>query len=280
DTVTALVKETFIGKTIYLSDLLKFNTIKGTEKISICTINIDYPFEGLIHNITDDTLSTIRIYSNVLLNSFTFFNTANLLIRLVISHSYIYNLVTINTYYLFLKKCFIDTVSFLLRDTYKYSYRPQLFLHETHITQQCEKTVLNASNIESYKNVSPNLVSNVLIDSVPLVLHDKPRHPLPGYKKLADNRLAVLDILSSWVSGTSNKCRCTKARVLHILVLDPLSNKWINDFNIREGYSLHDPAFLYKEKEVVEINTTLNIWKECDEVIHFFLLKDWAINYA
>ena len=92
--------------------------------------------------------------------------------------------------------------------------------------------------------------------------------------------MAVLDILSSWVSDNLNRCRCTKAKVIDILVYNKLSGEWICYTDVTEGCYLHDNHFLYRKGDIVKIETKLNVWKKCDEGIHFFLLKDWAINYA
>jgi hypothetical protein len=70
----------------------------------------------------------------------------------------------------------------------------------------------------------------------------------------------------------SRKCRASKAKVLQIL-----------DFNnnqISKAYSHHDSNFIYElGKIVIPDSFDSDFRKECSNGIHFFLIKQEAINY-
>ena len=95
-----------------------------------------------------------------------------------------------------------------------------------------------------------------------------------GYKK-ADNCIVELLILedSKRSSATSVKCRCDKAKVLHIINIETDSYK-------EEVRSDYDENFVYRVGEIVSVNDYDNDrWNECSTGIHFFVSKQDAINY-
>ena len=74
-------------------------------------------------------------------------------------------------------------------------------------------------------------------------------------------------------SATSRKCRCSKAKILSITSID---GKIKYDF----AYSKHDPNFVYKVGETVEVtNFNEDRWSECSTGIHFFITRDEAVQY-
>lgn len=74
-------------------------------------------------------------------------------------------------------------------------------------------------------------------------------------------------------SATSNKCRCSKAKVLDIQDLDG---------NSIEGtaFSLYDKNFTYEVGKVVEVKDfDENRFNECTTGIHFFINREDAVDY-
>ena len=75
-------------------------------------------------------------------------------------------------------------------------------------------------------------------------------------------------------SSTTNRCRCSKAKVLDIQKL----NGTKADVDI--VYSGYDKNFKYKVGEIVEVpDFDERYWKECSRGIHFFMNKEDAIKY-
>ena len=75
-------------------------------------------------------------------------------------------------------------------------------------------------------------------------------------------------------SATSRKCRCSKAKVLSITNLDG------TDADIDVAYSNHDPDFIYKIGEIVEVpDFDTDRWNECSTGIHFFITRQEAVEY-
>ena len=75
-------------------------------------------------------------------------------------------------------------------------------------------------------------------------------------------------------SSTSNKCRCSKAKVLEIQNLDGT----IAD--IDKVYSYFNLDFEYKVNEIVKSDSfDDNFWKECSHGIHFFMNRQNAVMY-
>ena len=93
-----------------------------------------------------------------------------------------------------------------------------------------------------------------------------------GYK-VADGKIVKLLITedAKRSSGTSRKCRCSKAKVLSITD--------INGGNYKEATSYYDDKFIYRVGEIVEVdNFDENRWKTCATGIHFFITREEAIN--
>jgi len=90
-----------------------------------------------------------------------------------------------------------------------------------------------------------------------------------AWKKCTSNVLVKLRIPSSAKrsSGTSRKCRCSKAKVLEVIGADV-------------GISNYNSNFTYKKGETVEVKDfDKNRWNECSSGIHFFLTKAEAESY-
>ena len=102
-----------------------------------------------------------------------------------------------------------------------------------------------------------------------------------GFKKASDKDsetiyIVKLEILSDAKrsSATTRKCRCSKAKVLSITNLDG------TDADTDVAYSNHDPSFIYKVGETVEVpNFDTNRWNECSTGIHFFITRQEAVEY-
>ena len=95
-----------------------------------------------------------------------------------------------------------------------------------------------------------------------------------GYKK-ADNKIVKLLITedAKRSSGTSRKCRCSKAKVLSITNIE-------NVVKYNKVTSDYDKSFVYKVGEIVEVKDfDEDRWNECSTGIHFFLTRDEAVNY-
>lgn len=93
-----------------------------------------------------------------------------------------------------------------------------------------------------------------------------------GYK-VADGKIVKLLITedAKRSSGTSRKCRCSKAKVLSITD--------INGGNYKEATSYYDDKFIYRVGEIVEVdNFDENRWKTCATGIHFFVTREEAIK--
>ena len=75
-------------------------------------------------------------------------------------------------------------------------------------------------------------------------------------------------------SSTSNKCRCSKAKVLEIQNLDGTVA------DIDKVYSYFNLDFEYKVNEIVKSDSfDDNFWKECSHGIHFFMNRQNAVMY-
>ena len=96
-----------------------------------------------------------------------------------------------------------------------------------------------------------------------------------GWKKVSDRLVQLLipeDAKRS--SATTNKCRCSKAKVLSITSLD---GERAYESVVNKTY---DPHVEYKVGEMVFPDSfDENRWDECSHGIHFFINKQDAINY-
>lgn len=96
-----------------------------------------------------------------------------------------------------------------------------------------------------------------------------------GYKK-AKGYIVKLKIPARALrsSGTSRKCRCSKAKVLSITTCDgsPTGLDWVR--------SNFDPDFIYEVGKTVEVKDfCTDRWKICAPGIHFFLNRSEAVQY-
>lgn len=96
-----------------------------------------------------------------------------------------------------------------------------------------------------------------------------------GWKK-ADGHIVKLripeDALRS--SATTNRCRCSKAKILAIENLDgPVAD-------VRRVSSDHDSSFIYEVGETIEVeNFDRDRKNECAPGIHFFCTRQEAVEY-
>lgn len=75
-------------------------------------------------------------------------------------------------------------------------------------------------------------------------------------------------------SGTTRKCRCSKAKTLSIT--NPDGSESLKS-EIRSDYSM---SFLYRVGEYSEVACfDENRWQECASGIHFFITRDEAVRY-
>ena len=75
-------------------------------------------------------------------------------------------------------------------------------------------------------------------------------------------------------SATSRKCRCSKAKVLSITLLDG------TDDGTTSVCSDRDPDFVYKIGKIVKVDDfDEDRWHECSTGIHFFMTRDEAVKY-
>ena len=96
-----------------------------------------------------------------------------------------------------------------------------------------------------------------------------------GYKKAGGKIVKLLipaDAKRS--SGTTLKCRCSKATVLEIQELDG------SPANVKEVRSDFDTSFVYRVGETVSVKDFDDYrWNECSTGIHFFISRDAAVSY-
>ena len=75
-------------------------------------------------------------------------------------------------------------------------------------------------------------------------------------------------------SGTTLKCRCSKAKVLAIENIDG------SESGLKEVASSYDSDFVYRIGETVEVdNFDDDRWNECSTGIHFFIAREMAVKY-
>ena len=102
-----------------------------------------------------------------------------------------------------------------------------------------------------------------------------------GFKKASDKNNEIEYIVKLKIpedalrsSATTRKCRCSKAKVLSITNLDG------TDADTDVAYSSHDPSFIYKIGEIVEVaDFDTDRWNECSTGIHFFFTRQEAVDY-
>ena len=75
-------------------------------------------------------------------------------------------------------------------------------------------------------------------------------------------------------SATSRKCRCSKAKVLAIELMNG------DVANITSISSDYNNQFIYEVGKVVQVDDfDANRWNECSTGIHFFITRDEAVKY-
>ena len=75
-------------------------------------------------------------------------------------------------------------------------------------------------------------------------------------------------------SGTTLKCRCSKAKVLAIENIDG------SESELQEVASSYDKNFVYRVGETVEVDDfDDDRWNECSSGIHFFIAREMAVKY-
>ena len=102
-----------------------------------------------------------------------------------------------------------------------------------------------------------------------------------GFKKASDKNNEIEYIIKLEIpedalrsSATTRKCRCSKAKVLSITNIDGTNA----DTDV--AYSSHDPSFIYKIGEIVEVaDFDTDRWNECSTGIHFFITRQEAVDY-
>ena len=100
--------------------------------------------------------------------------------------------------------------------------------------------------------------------------------PITGWKKLADGKIAKLQIpaIAKRSHGASRKCRASEAKVLDIFESDGKTKA-------KSGVSQHDSSFVYVVGLTVKPTETFceDRWDECASGIHFFITRIEAENY-
>ena len=107
---------------------------------------------------------------------------------------------------------------------------------------------------------------------VPMVCPEK--GSFIGYKRCAHGLIVTLEIPEDALrsSGITNKCRCSKAKVISI------SRGLDSDYT--SASSLYDFQFKYRVGEVVSVdNFDTDRWNECSTGIHFFMTRREAVEY-
>ena len=101
-----------------------------------------------------------------------------------------------------------------------------------------------------------------------------------GWKKCIDNNkiryIVKLEIPADAKrsSATTNKCRCSKAKVLEIQNIDGTKA------DVARVFSDYDEFFYYQIGEIIYPNSFDNrYWIECSHGIHFFMNREDAVNW-
>lgn len=125
-------------------------------------------------------------------------------------------------------------------------------------------------------NLHEAILSNVKADHTTAMFFPQcPDGEFVGYKKAGGKIVKLLipeDAKRS--SGTTLKCRCSKAKVLEIQELDGSPSE------VKEVRSNYDKDFVYRLGETVCVEDfDNNRWNECTTGIHFFISRDAAVSY-
>ena len=142
-----------------------------------------------------------------------------------------------------------------------------------------EKANLSEANLKGANlyeaDLSEAYLGGVKNLSLPIVAPEK--SSFIGYKKCRDDLIVELEIPEDALrsSGTTRKCRCSKAKVLSITNLDGSKSK------CTEATSKRDSFFVYKVGEIVEVpDFDTNRFNECSTGIHFFVTREEAEKYV
>lgn len=137
---------------------------------------------------------------------------------------------------------------------------------------------LRGANLSNVKLYGTNLYNTNLIEAknIPFIPMACPSEgAFIGWKMVCGCLLIKLFVPedAKRSSGTTNKCRCDKAKVLEIVNLD--TNEKLNNI-----VNCNFAACLYTVGEMVYPDSfDDNRWNECSNGIHFFINKEEAINY-
>ena len=159
-------------------------------------------------------------------------------------------------------------------------------LREANLNYAC----LGCANLNSTNLANTNLfgadffhsdLSNVILNNVKGLNDQCPKTgSFIGWKKCVGDDgnfyIVKLEIPSDAKrsSATTNKCRCSKAKVLKIQTLDGTKT------DVDEVYSWYNFIFKYRIGEIVEVpDFDEHYWKECASGIHFFMNKEDALNF-
>lgn len=134
---------------------------------------------------------------------------------------------------------------------------------------------LSGSNL-CEAHLSGAYLSNVKADHTTSMFFPQcPDGEFVGYKK-AGGKIVKLLIPSDAKrsSGTTLKCRCSKAKVLEIQEIDGSPSE------VKEVRSKFDNDFIYRVGETVSVEDfDDNRWHECSTGIHFFISREAAVSY-
>lgn len=145
-------------------------------------------------------------------------------------------------------------------------------------------TILKGTNLTeanlSYANLSYANLNEAVLTNVKGLNNQCPKKgSFIGWKKCHSNIgpcIVKLEIPADAkrCSGTTNKCRCSKAKVLEI------QNLKGNKTNVKIATSAYDRQFKYHVNNIVEEpNFDDRFWVECSNGIHFFMNREDTVNY-
>lgn len=134
---------------------------------------------------------------------------------------------------------------------------------------------LSGSNL-CEAHLSGAYLSNVKADHITSMFFPQcPDGEFIGYKKAGGKIVKLLipaDAKRS--SGTTLKCRCSKAKVLEIQEIDGSPSE------VKEVRSKFDNDFIYRIGETVSVEDfDDDRWHECSTGIHFFISREAAVSY-
>ena len=166
-----------------------------------------------------------------------------------------------------------------------FEYTSFLFTHgyDSTVFHNCIKCSANIVNNSTYYPLAcPS--DGAFIGWKTVVLRDDAGHIVTKGPRYALVKLEIPeDAKRSSADSTTMKCRCDKAKVLDITVID--TGEHIKDItNVRVVDTYPSPSIqktVYKVGEMVCSDSfDDNRWQECTNGIHFFINKQDAINYV